>query len=250
MNPNDETLMAYADGELSAQRRAELEESLAADDTLRQRVATLRSQRRQLAAAFDAVLDEPMPDRLTRLLKPVPAVSSAPARTTVVALADARARHDARRHLPTWAQWGGMAASLLLGAMLALQWGGNPAEPGMALSQGRLVATGPVAKALSNQLASEPEPGAAVAVQLSFVDKTGIYCRTFSTASVAALACQRNGQWAVTTVAEQGTAAVGEVRPAATSLPPTILDAVDQRMAGHALDRTGERNARDHGWRR
>ncbi len=249
MNPNDETLMAYADGELSAQRRAQLEESLATDETLRLRVATLRLQRSQLAAAFATVLDEPVPDRLTRLLKAPPDAALAPAKTTVVALEDARARREARRQLPTWAQWGGMAASLLLGAVLALQWSGNGAEQAMALSHGQLVATGSVAQALSDQLASEPQQGAAVAVQLSFVDKTGNYCRTFSTSSVAGLACQQDGKWAVTAVTAQDAVAGGEVRPAATNLPPSILDAVDKRIAGLALDPTGARNARDRGWR-
>ncbi len=250
MNPNDETLMAYADGELTAQQQADVEEAMASSETLRLRVAALRRQRLQLVAAFDAVLDEPVPDRLTQLLKPV-AAAAAPAKAAVIDLADARAQRQARRAMPTWAQWGGMAASLLLGAVLSLQWAGHSADRGMALSQGQLVADGSIDKALSQQLASEPQPGAAVAVQLSFVDKSGNYCRTFSTASMAGLACQNHGQWVLASMtAVDSVTAASEVRQAATALPPAVLDAVDQRIAGTALDGAAERQAREHAWRR
>jgi hypothetical protein len=40
------------------------------------------------------------------------------------------------------------------------------------------------------------------------------------------------------------------VRQAASALPPAVLSAVDQRIAGDALDPVRERQARDRGWRR
>jgi hypothetical protein len=116
------------------------------------------------------------------------------------------------------------------------------------LHGGRLVAGGPIEQALSTQLANAG--GSAVAVQLSFVDRAGAYCRTFSTAAVAGLACRRDGHWAVQLLAAAEGAADTAMRQASTSLPHAVLDAVGQRIAGDALDADHERRARDGGWRR
>lgn len=128
--------------------------------------ALLRAERQRLAAAFDPVLDEPVPGHLRALLAPAPA--------PVLDLAAARAR---RRSLPTWAAWGGMAATLVLGTLLGTRLA-PPATPSAA-GLGDLVATGDVAQALEQRLAGDT-PGA-VAVQLSFKDRGGRYCRSFTT---------------------------------------------------------------------
>jgi hypothetical protein len=237
----DETLMAFADGELDEPMRAELERALGADPALRQRVEAMGAQRDRLAAAFAPVLDEPMPERLATLLRP-PALPPS--------VADLGAARERRRRMPSWAQWGGIAASVLLGVLLGTQFDRLAASPELALRDGRLVAEGAVRDALASQLASAPVAGAPVAVQLSFVDKTGAYCRTFSTAAVAGLACRRQDQWAVQTLVAAEAAPEGGVRQAASALPRAVLDAVDQRIAGDALDAGRERQARDQGWRR
>jgi len=81
----------------------------------------------------------------------------------------------------------------------------------------------------------------------SRVDRDGAYCRTFSTAALAGLACRRGDRWAVQAVAATATTVDGAMRQAATSLPREVLMAVDQRIAGEALDATRERQARDKG---
>lgn len=245
MNWSDETLMAFADGELDGVQRAQIESALTTDTALRQRLAALQLQRQRVAAAFAAVLVEPVPDRLTSLLQAPPA---APA--TLVDLAEVRAQRQRQRHLPWWAQWGGMAASVLLGLLLGTQLERDAADPAIGLRQGRLLAGGMVDQALSEQLASEPVAGAPVRVQLSFVDKGGDYCRTFSIATVAGLACRESGQWALQSLVAVASTPQGELRQAASALPRAILDAVDQRIAGDALDQGGERAARERGWRR
>lgn len=244
-NISNETLMALADGELDPAQAARLEAELQTNGGLRQRVAALQAQRNRLAAAFNTVLEEPVPDRLTRLLQTPPENAA-----TVVHLAEKRVERARQRSMPSWAQWGGMAASVMLGVWLGAQMGGKGAGSDMALDQGRLLAGGTVAKALATQLASEPQTGNAVAVQLSFVDKGGDYCRTFSTSAIAGLACLQNGQWAVQQVASVEASTSGEVRQAASALPQALLEAVDQRMAGTTLGAAAERTARDKGWRR
>lgn len=252
MNWSDEVLMAYADGELEGQQRADLERALAGHTALRERVAMLQAQRERLSAAYAPVLDEPMPERLAKLLRPPSAPSVA---APVLDLGQARtAARGRQQRAPSWAQWGGIAASVLVGVLLGLQWSnrsdGGGTDAAIGLRDGRLVAGGAVAQALSSQLASEALPGAPVAVQLSFVDQGGRYCRTFSTAAVAGLACRDGVQWALQNVVAAESALSGAVRPAASGLPRALLDAVDQRIAGITLDAAGERQARDRGWQR
>lgn len=244
MNWTDETLMAFVDGELEAVQHAELERALTGDAALRARVAALQTQRRRVSAAFTTVLDEPMPDRLTRLLASAPGAPTA----AVVELSAARAARTQRRTMPSWSQWGGMAASVVLGVLLGVQFAGRGGDAPLGVHDGRLVADGAIDQALSSQLASAASTP--VAVQLSFVDRDGAYCRTFSTMTMAGLACRRDGQWAVQTLAATSVTADDAMRQAATSLPREVLDAVDQRIAGEALDATRERQARDQGWRR
>ena len=194
---------------------------------------TLKAERHRMAAAFDDVLHEPVPDRLKTLLaEPAP---------QVVDLGAVRAQ---RRSMPSWAAWGGMAATLLLGTLI----GTRLAPPG-GDAQARLVATGAVAQALDHQLASAP--GGAVAVQISFKARDGRYCRSFSTTTAAGLACREaDGAWALQQVAAVTAAPGGGMRQAASSLPPAVLGAVDALIAGEAFGPEQERAARDAGWQR
>lgn len=191
----------------------------------------LKAERRRLAAAFDGVLDEPVPDRLKALLaEPTP---------QVVDLGAVRAQ---RRAMSSWAAWGGMAATLVLGTLIGMQL----TPPGVD-ERGHLVASGDIDKALSRDLASHSPD--AVTVQLSFKAKDGRYCRTFSTHESAGLACrQSNGTWALQHLAAVD-ASGSRMRQAASSLPPSVLAAVDAAIDGDALNPEQELAARDAGWK-
>ena len=215
----------------------------------------LAAERRRMAAAYDAVLHEPVPDRLMALLAaPAPAPAAA---APVIDLGAVRAH---RRAMSSWAAWGGMAASLVLGTLIGTRLPGLPGLPGpagtagletaLAEQGGQWVATGAIAQALGQQLAGDA-PSGAVAVQLSFVDRGGQFCRTFSSARVAGLACRGNaGRWAVQELASLPATTAGGMRQAASSLPPAVLAAVDARLQGEALNAAQERAARDAGWQR
>lgn len=195
----------------------------------------LKAERRRMAAAFDGVLSEPVPDRLKALL-------AEPARQVV----DLGALRAQRRGMASWAAWGGMAATLVLGTLLGTRL--VPSD-GDALDRGRLVATGSVAKALERQLARDD--GSTVAVQISFRARDGRYCRSFSTAATAGLACREgDGVWALQQVAAVEAPAASGMRQAASALPPSVLAAVDASMAGEALDAEQEKAARDAGWKK
>ncbi|WP_457442448.1 hypothetical protein [Roseateles sp. P5_E4] len=191
----------------------------------------LKAERRRLAAAFDGVLNEPVPERLRALL-------AEPA-AQVVDLGAVRAQ---RRAMSSWAAWGGMAATLLLGTLI-----GTRLTPPGATDENRLVATGAIAQALDRQLASAP--GGAVAVQVSFKARDGRYCRSFTTTASAGLACRDgDGAWALQQVAAVAPTPGTGMRQAATALPPAVLGAMDGLIAGEALNAEQERTARDAGW--
>lgn len=198
------------------------------NDTQRQ------AERRRLAAAFDDVLTEPVPDRLSALLRE-PSAASAP---KVIDLDAVRAQ---RRSMSSWMAWGGMAASLLLGAVIGTRFqAGAGDDP-------RQLASGPLARALDTQLASAP--AGPIAVPISFKAKDGRYCRSFSGDRSAGLACRdSDGAWVVQTlVATQPS--TGGMRQAASALPAAVLEAVDAAMAGEALSAEQEMAARDNRWR-
>lgn len=263
MNPiSDTMLMAYADGELDATERAQVEQALLADVALRARLDRHLALGSRVQAAYRAVLDEPVPDRLLQAVAaPLPAA-------TVTSLAEHRERRQRAaagsdksdaRDAWGWARWGGMAASVALGVLVAqalprLQAPAAGDLPFAAQGDG-LVARGAVAQALSSQLAgSAAAPGTGVAVQLSFVDREGRYCRTFQAASLAGLACREGDNWSLQVLAAgpstPASAPADGLRQAASALPAAVLSAIDARIEGAPLDARAEAAARDRQWRR
>ncbi|HSV70907.1 MAG TPA: hypothetical protein VLI72_12410 [Methylibium sp.] len=239
---SDERIAAYVDGELDAPARAALAAACAADAALAARVEREQALRRRLTAAFEAELDEPLPQRLLDALR-------VPTAAEVVDLAAARER---RRPRWAWPEWGAMAACLAIGlfigrALLA------PATESFERVDGRLLARGVLAEALTQQLASEARPGAAVALPVSFAATDGRYCRSFvmSREALAGLACRGGGGWELELLAAAAAAGPADgVRPAGSGLPAAVLRAVDERIAGEPLGAAAEREARGRGWRR
>jgi hypothetical protein len=241
MTLDDETLMAYADGELDAAARAAVEAAMAADSALAQRVARQRELRRRLQAAFEPVLSEPLPERLL-----------ASARGADPKAGPGPRRLRAQRRW-SWPEWGAIAASLVIGVLAAaLLW---PAGGGTSIvaRNGRMFAGGALAGALSSQLASTQPADAPVQIGVSFRTGDGSYCRTFvlrERQSLAGLACHEHGAWELRVVAqnESGGSAGGGYRAAATGLPPAVARTLDALIAGEPLDASAEAAARARHW--
>jgi hypothetical protein len=248
MSFSDETLMAYADGELEPAARAEVESAMRGDPEVAARVARHQALRTDVFAAFAPVLDEPVPARLSAAAMPA----------KVADLDAARAAHQASAAVApargwSWAQWGGMAASLAIGVLagsLLLGGGGSAGQPQSAIAavDGALVARGALADALSSQLASGAAGGAGVKIGVSFAAKDGTLCRSFTIGAAAGLACRQGGQWTLPVMAEAPQGAHSEYRQAGSAAPAVVLDAIDARISGPALDAEGERAARQGGW--
>jgi negative regulator of sigma E activity len=247
MTFSNEVLMAYADGELDTATREQVQDAINKDPEIARRVASHQALRDALRSGFDPVLGERVPDRLiaaARSRAPAPA----PAESKVVPL------FRSRTPVRPWPKWAALAASFVLGA-LALQFGTSLLKPGSITERnGQLLASGALRQALSNQLAG-PQTGAApVQIGVSFRSKGGHYCRTFQlreTTSLAGLACNEAGNWNLEIVAraEAAPADNPQYRPAGSSLPPAVIQAVDDNIVGEPLDAQSEASARDHQWR-
>ena len=244
MTFSDETLGAYADGELDAATRAAVEAALASDPQLAQRIAAYRALRERLQQAFAPVLAEPVPERLLERAQG----ASGPERPSNVIELQRRPR--ARW---SWPQWGAMAASLVIGALLGPLLLRSPTgNISVDTRGGQMLAQGMLERALSEQLAGTQPAAAAVQIGVSFRARSGDYCRTFvlrETQSLAGLACRAGAAWQVVALAQgERPGAAGSYRPAASALPPAVAGTLDELIAGEPLDAAGEAAARARGW--
>jgi hypothetical protein len=233
----DEKLMACADGELDASAAAEVEAAMARDPSLARRVAQFQAQARQLRDAFDPVLAEPLPARLT---------------AAVAGIVGIEARRRAARRRWGVPEFGAMAASLLVGVLVSWVALRTVGSPPIVSSAAGLVARGELARALSEDLASEASAGP-VRLGVSFRDRSGAYCRSFALDSdnrIVGLACRPERTWQVLLAArDPGSSMATDYRQAASSAPPEVRRLIEERIDGEPLDAAGEKTARDRGWR-
>jgi hypothetical protein len=236
----DEILMAYVDGELDATLQAEIAVAVQNDPALARRVEQQRALRAKVAGAFATVLNQPVPERLTRAALPNRGnVLQFPARPARAPAAPWRAR-----------EWVAMAASLMLGALIS--WRVLVPGEGAPIVAGKdaLVAHGELARALEHQLASEQQGKETVLVGLTFKARDGNYCRSFELRSTrtAGLACRAGSDWQVTTT-DSSQPPQGQLQQASSALSPAILRAIEARADGAALDAEAERSAQESGWK-
>jgi hypothetical protein len=252
MSIAEETLMAYVDGELDPQARAEVEAAMRDDPEVAERVARHRELRAKIQLAYAAELTEAVPERLLAAVrKPIRAADS-----NIVDLTEARAALQAppsvQSRKPRWRLAASMAASLLIGIGVGFFAWRNSDSIMIQNTGGALVASGALARGLSNQLAGDHPSAARVEIGLSFLAKSGDYCRTFTIlgdSSGAGLACRREKRWEIRVLAQPGTAGgSSEYRTASSSLSPAIISAVEQQISGEPLDRSAEIAALKRQW--
>lgn len=220
-----ETIVAYVDGELDAEQAAEVEAAAQADPALAEAIAAHRRLRDGLFAAFAPIAEEPVPDRLVAAAEPPAPIS----------LDAFRAR---RRTV--FMQAGAMAAALVAAIGLTFMFAQGQGD--FRSTSAGLMAQGQLAHALSSQLASDDATKTRIGV--TFRDRGGAVCRTFSAASGDGLACKDKDNWRIDALARSEGAA--EFRQAAS---PLIMSVAADRMAGDAFDAHAEKAARDRGWK-
>jgi len=243
MKFSDEMLMAYADGELDLVARAEIEAAMARDPAIGRAIERHRALASRVQSAYRDVLDEPVPERLVKLV-------SGTAATSVVDLAARRAaREEARTVIGGWRipQWAALAASVAVGLFVGVLLMRGPSAPYEESATG-LVARGELDAALTTRLASTSDESN-VRIGISFRDRGGAFCRTFHMqreAPLAGLACRSGEEWQVRVLAA-ARAHQGELRPAA-AMPMAVLQAVDASIEGEPFDAATEAAARNAGW--
>ena len=227
MSVDDETLMAYADGELDPLTAKRVERAIAADPALAEQIDRHRAVRARIAASYAPIAEEPVPGRLSTLL----AGNVAPL-----------VRPASRPPLSSPQAMAAMAACLVMGLVLGLAI--QPREP-VRTRDGGLYAAGSLARALDDQ------PGGAAGptrIAVSFRDRKGGYCRVFASDAADGIACRDAAGWALRQT-RPGTVAQTTAYAQAGSTDPALMAAAQDMMAGAPLDAAGEAAARARGWR-
>jgi hypothetical protein len=231
MTITPEELAAFADGELSGAREAEIAALVDADQELAQQLAAHRALKATLASHFAPIAAAPVPDALAALLQPKPA--------EVVDFAAARERIEAKRRIPRWGWVAGpaLAASLALALFLPR---GDDVPAGYA---------GPrLASVLSDQLVADQPATAGTRILISFRDKAGTFCRAYTGNAGGGIACRDDRGWKLEARDKGSTASASEYQMAGAS-DAELLARVQDLAAGPALDAAQEEAAKAHGWR-
>jgi hypothetical protein len=207
-----------------------------------------RAVRAKVTGAFAKVLDQPLPDQLMRAARGAAASDSSAGSGNVLQFPV----RPSRAPSPPWRgrEWGAMAASLLLGALISWRLLGTGDGAPIVPGKDSLVAHGALAHALEAQLASEQRGDEAVLIGLTFLAQDGNYCRSFELRATrtAGLACRAGSKWQVTAT-DSTTPAAGHLQQANSGLSPAILRAIEARVQGSALDAEAERNAQLASWK-
>jgi hypothetical protein len=250
----DDLLTAYVEGQLSDAERARIEQAMATDVRLAQRVAQQRALRGRLRNVFDSALRESLPQRRVNAGR----VDAAGGPAQVIDLARVRAeraRRPERRRLsiPRRATTA-IAASLIAGVGVGfliqrLMESAAPTE----YRDGALLASGLLNHALNEQPSGAASGSGAVRLGLTYRAKGGGYCRTFTLDhghGFAGLACREQHRWRILTLIASDPIAGGAPISRATGveLPPTLLEIVTERTSGEPLDASAESRARRSDW--
>jgi anti-sigma factor RsiW len=248
MSPTREELSAYMDGELAPSEMAKVAVHIESSPDLKRYVRDQERLRESLHAAFASLMDEPVPERLLR----------AAAKTPIsfrLRLKEWLSKPGAA-HSGTVLRFAVPATALALGLFLGIGVERRSVQSSdfvAAPATGTVVAQADLARALNEQLASEPaSKGPRIGV--SFRSKAGENCRTFElvgpATSADGVACRHAGEWQVGTLvsgAKSGSATTYAL--AGSEMPDAVRNAVAAEISGEPFDSVAERRARDRGWR-
>lgn len=196
---NDETLVAFADGELDDATAARLEDALEKDEALAARLAVFLDSRIAVASALQPLIHEPVPDALTAAVQQMAENAKIPKTTmddNVVAFHQKQAT-SAPPGRKTWLM--PIAASLVaviagVGGFLVGREIGPPPAPNVNTA---------VSAALDRELSGRDvalgPSGDSLHVISSFRDERGDLCREYElrrpTGNTISIACREDGAW-------------------------------------------------------
>ena len=250
MSFSDETLMAYADGELDERTRREVEQAMRHDPSIAERIRQHKALRSNVFNAFASTLDEAVPQRLHAAARSGKVIHL----DSVRQLRTPPPPPVAEKATWSWPEWGALAATLVVGILagVAGSYGVGRDEQLAALDSraGALTAQGTLDKALSTQLAGNAGGDPGVKVGMTFVSKEGTYCRSFMLPAAAGLACRSGEAWQIPMLTNGPMGTISQYRQASSALPASVLEAIDAHIEGAPLDANAERIAQRKGWTR
>ncbi|MFL6773529.1 MAG: anti-sigma factor [Sphingomicrobium sp.] len=232
---SDETFFAWLDGELEPREAARVAAEVEADPELAAKAERHRALRTRLTDAFAVVAEARMPEPISAAVRPGEA--------EVVDLAAVR-----RSREPRWGslrQWAALAATLAVGVFVGTMVPQRSDAP-VAVQGGQLYAASALDQALDAQLASAPS--GPVRIGLTFRDRSGVICRTFTDAAASGLACRAGDQWRLRGLFAAPEGQAGSYRMAG-GMDPGLAALVNSTMAAEPLDAAAEAAAKDQGWR-
>ncbi|WP_306025410.1 anti-sigma factor [Oceaniradius stylonematis] len=207
---SDTTLMAYADGELDAETRIEIERALARDAALAARLDMFTKTRRAASDAFEAHLDGPVPDALASSIAAMVERHEGATGSATSATGEPADNVFAFDRKPRFSM---LRFDVALAASIALVAGGvvgylASGVGGVSPSSSILTAdlTNPLLPIALRSVASGDEMdldgGSRFRAIASFRDEADNICREFAidytdTSTVVSVACQADEQWHV-----------------------------------------------------
>jgi hypothetical protein len=217
---DDDTFFAWIDGELDGPEAARVAAIVADDPALSARADQHRAFGARLKAAFDPIAEVPRPS------------------ATVIDFGAAKAQR--RSGLSARRDWAALAATLVVGLVTT----GVFVERGGVAWPEPTLASGSIA-ALDTQLASAPAGD--VRIGLTFRNKGGTICRSYSLKASSGLACRDDGAWHVRgTFAD--TSGEGNYRMAAGP-DQRLVELIDKERATEPFDAVQEAAAKARSWR-
>lgn len=190
---DDETLMAFADGELDEAQSLALEEALAEDEALAERLAVFFDSRRLVGDALKPLIDEPVPDALAASVRRMvqAAESNETPQDNVVAL-PVRPQPQARAWLMP------IAASLVAVITGVIGFTLGRIAPSTVDSGTEVAAA--LDREASGRDVALGAAGTRLHIVATFRDERGDLCREYRLtqpgSSTQTVACRQDGVWA------------------------------------------------------
>lgn len=241
MTVSPETLLAFIDGELSPEEARRVAAEVANDPAL----AAHMEKHRALKARLQAVslpVPEAIPPSGPETIIPLTPEAEA------VAVPPQRRPVSWMQGRAPWIAGGAMAIGIALGLMLGMSF--RPPTTEMRTEAGKAIAQGPLAVALSRQLASEQNVANGVThIGQTFFSSDGYFCRNFTTSgdkgdAVAGIACRQDQAWRIRALGATPPVEDGQ----APEVPASVRAALNSMIVGQPLNAEGERAARAQNW--
>ncbi|NKL06530.1 anti-sigma factor family protein [Rhizobium leguminosarum] len=190
---DDETLMAFADGELDETQSRALEEALAGNEALCERLAVFLDSRQLVGDALKPLIDEPVPEALLASVRRMAdEVRHQKPQDNVVSFRPKQQQQTMRRWLVP------VAASLVAIVAGVVGFALGRINPSASNSGAEIAAV--LDREVSGRDVTLSSPETVLHVVASFRDERGELCREYELkqpkSSTLTVACRQNGAWA------------------------------------------------------